>query len=166
MTLEAEESARFRTYAQDFSQSGSMLFLAELNRSKRFDRDSNLMVFKTVFDWLLTGVNVIGPTEHYGLGRYSEYFLNDESRGYIEDILASFDTGVSHIALRKLSNDELIDMVPGPLLRRMLGDLEERIEKRAERAAVTVRSKQGLIFVGFERGGDLQATAVQLKHAG
>jgi hypothetical protein len=144
-----------------------MLFLAELNRSKRFDRDSNLMVFKTVFDWLLTSVNVIGPTEHYGLGRYSEYFLNDESRGYIEDILASFDTGVSHIALRKLSNDELIDMVPGPVLRRMLGDLEERIEKRhAERVAVTVRGEQSLIFVGYERGGNLQATAVQLKHAG
>jgi len=167
MTLEAEESARFRTYAQDFSQSGSMLFLAELNRSKRFDKDSKLMVFKTVFDWLLSCVNVIGPMEHYGLGRYSDYFLNDESRGYIEDILASFDTGVSHIALRKLSNDELVDMVSAPVLKRLLEDIEEQFERRdVERVGGTVRREQSLVFIEFERDGNWQAQAMQLKHAG
>lgn len=167
LLLEEAERARFETYAQDFTQSPSLLFLAELNRSKRYSKHSPFSVFKRTFDWLLEQIQVIGPTEHMIHGGYSGYFLDEDNKGDVESILASFDTGILGIELRELSNEELVGKVPPPVIERMRDDLEERFgTSDAKRIAVTVRSDESLLFVECSRNGDARALAVELKHAG
>ncbi|MBR3225764.1 MAG: ATP-binding protein [Atopobiaceae bacterium] len=167
LPLSGKSQARFETYKEDFLTNDAGLFLSELNRAKRFDEGSPLIIFKRVFDWLTQQVMVIGPTEPVMADRYHDYLFNKNVRKRIEQTLSSFDTGVSGIELDKLTNDELLDIVPSPLLRRIIEDVQKRFTSAQEQnLAVTIRGETSLTVIQFRSDGEMEAIAVRLRHKG
>ena len=156
---------RFDTYADDFAENETGLFLTELNRSKRFEKDSPLRVFKDVFKWITTQIMVIGPDQPVMMDRFQDYLFDESVKRLFEQILGSFDTGVSGIELQELSKDELADLVPRPVLESIADDIEQRIsEERINNLAVSIRGQSFLAIIRLRSNEDMSAMAVRLRH--
>ena len=165
ITLDDRSRTRFDTYAEDYAANTTGLFLSELNRSKRFEEDSPLSVYKVVFDWLMHQVAVVDPMQPLMSRKYHEYLFDDGTRAATAQMLGSFDTGISGIELKELSVDELADMVPLPVLKKILDDVEKQIAKEgATELGVTIRGDKDLAVIRFWPNGDMEATAVRLQH--
>ena len=166
LNLSGVAGTRFDTYADDFAENETGLFLTELNRSKRFEKDSPLLVFKDVFKWITTQIMVIGPDQPVMMDRFRDYLFDDGAKRVLEQILGSFDTGVSGIELQKLSKDELADLVPRPVLESIADDIERRIsEERVSSLGVSIRGRSSLVIISLQSNGDMSAMAVRLRHA-
>lgn len=166
LALDDKTRVRFDTYAEDFADNETGLFLSELNRSKRFDEDSPIAVFNQVFNYIVNRIRVIGPTQPIMTERYHDYLFDQDAVHRIGAILRSFDTGATGIQLVELSRDELVDMVPSPLLKEMIEDMQQRIAEETKSDFVAVICyNESLAIIRYQPSDKLEIFSVKLKHA-
>ena len=58
LNLSKTELNRMTTYKEDFEGNTSILFLAEMNRNKKYSERSKLLVFKKVYSWIQNNIIV------------------------------------------------------------------------------------------------------------
>ena len=163
LNLDGADKQRFETYAEDFSENASSLFLAELNRSKRHLSSSRLSVFKRAYDWLVRRMAIFSSMQPLPS---PSYLFKEDQREVVSQIISSFDTGVSVVEVDTLSPEELYELVPTHALRAMLEDSERRLNAgEADRVGLTYRGPDNLVAVEFTPDGEYEAIAVRLRHS-
>ena len=160
--LSTSEKNRFSIYAEDFVGHDTYLFLTEMNRGKKYDENSKLLFFKKTFDWIMNHVIVLNP--NVGISNTDVYY-DSESLNAISDLIKTFDTGVSEIKTRRISIDEMSQMVPKEVLSEIFNSLKKQIQITGlPQLRVTFRLDDGFFNIYLKDGKEPEITTLVLKH--
>ena len=158
---EAEKN-RFSIYAEDFVGHDSQLFLSEMNRGKKYDEKSKLVFFKTIFEWIMEHIIVIRPTS--GISNADAYY-SEESLEEINNLIKTFDTGITEIETRKITLNEMSEMIPQEILNDVFDTLKKRMQmSNQSQLKLTLRSNEGFFNIKIENSGEPEITTLVLKH--
>lgn len=162
VTLSNEEYNRFETYASDFEDNIAELFLSEMNRGKKIGENSNLQIFKKVYNWLKNNIVIITPDSRL---TDFKYYYEDDSLAMINRLISSFDTGVSNVRIEEIDMNDLSKMLPEPIL----DDVMERVKKNmmeAGKKSFRMSGRSDTAFFNIESNGNEEPriTTIKLRH--
>lgn len=158
---EAEKN-RFSIYAEDFAGHDSQLFLSEMNRGRKYDEKSKLIFFKTVFEWIMENIIVIRPTS--GISNAEAYY-SEESLEEISNLIKTFDTGITKIKTRKISLNEMSEMIPQEILNDVFDTLKKKMQmSNLHELKLTLRITEGFFNIKIDNSGEPEITTLVLKH--
>lgn len=162
VTLFKDEYNRFETYASDFEDNIADLFLTEMNRGKRIEEKSNLQVFKTVYNWLKNQLVIVTPNSRVTDFKY--YYEND-SLALINDLISTFDTGISSVRMEEIDLNDLSKMLPKPIFDNVMERVRKNLTENGKRS-FHMSGRSDTIFFHIESDGneELQITTIKLRH--
>ena len=158
--LSKEEYNRFETYASDFEDNIADLFLTEMNRGKKILENSNLQVFKKVYNWLKFHIIIITPNSRI---THFEYYYENDSLTLVNDLISTFDTGISNVSIEEIDLNDLSKMLP----KRILDNIMEKIKKNlTEKRSFHISGRSDTAFFNIESNGNQEPkiTTIKLKH--
>lgn len=151
--LSPEDSARKDIYQIDYQNdedlSKHVPLCTFLSTGKRYKESSELNIFSKIPAWFRDHLQVISagspsPT--------AEFYLNDKTLDDVADVLSSFDTGITGLAKRQVSLEELdrsVDPEASATIKIMLESNPPK--KEDDRLLITLRGNNA--FIGIERVG-------------
>ena len=157
-----EEKNRFHVYADDFTGHDSLLFLTEMNRGKKYEENSNLLFFQDVFSYLRQNIITLNP--NIAIYNFNCYY-DEKSLGRINDLIQTFDTGISRVSVRKITMDELSNLIPAPVLKQIIDDLHARVRSSGNgNVQVSFRTASNIINIRADADGKQEITTLSMKH--
>jgi len=160
--LSKEEDNRFETYASDFEDNIADLFLSEMNRGKKILESSNLQVFKRVFNWLKNHIVVVTPNS---IVSDFKYYYESDSLSLINDLIATFDTGVSNVRIEEIEMNDLSKMLPEPIMNDVMEKVKKRLAEKEKRTfRMSGRSDKAFFNIEFNGDEEPKITTIKLKH--
>lgn len=158
----AEEKSRFRVYSEDFAGHDTQLFLAEMNRGKKYAENSKLFFLAQAFSWIMNNIIVIYP--NVGISNTEAYY-NDESLDDISKLVQTFDTGVTEIKTRHITIDEMSKMIPTEVVQSIFAQLKMQMQiKNMTAIQMTWRIEGGFFNVRIKENSEPEITTLVLKH--
>lgn len=162
LSLDLIDNQRFNTYADDFSENEISLFLTELNRGKRYSQDSKLFVFSKVFSWLKNNIIVYTPSSKI---IDLKYYYNADSLSKINDLIRTFDTGISDIRIDSISIEEMQKKIPAPIVDDIFKELTTTITQSGNtKASISIRVEDYFFNVSINEKQEYQITTLILHH--
>ena len=162
VSLSATEKNRFTVYAEDFAENETHLFLAEMNRGKRYVKNSKLLFFIQAFGWIMNNIIVINP--NVGISNTEAYY-NEESLDNISKLIQTFDTGVTDIKTRKISIDEMSKMIPAEVVQGIFAHLKAQMQlTNLPSIQMTWRVEGGFFNIRIKENAEPEITTLVLKH--
>ena len=162
LDLNDQECLRFDTYANDFADERQSLFLAELNRAKRYSPESAFLVFVRVFEWLTNNVITVSPTRP---PRDAKYLLSKEGIQKAGRLLGFFDTGVSGIQQQHMKLEAFADIVGKDDLYRIRRDADEKLREVANsKIRGCLQTSDGFYFFDIDKDGISNVSVLRLRH--
>lgn len=160
--LMADERKRFEVYAEDFEGNVTTLFLNEMNRGKKYPDTSRLLFFQEVYQWFQKKLYVIQPDTPL---MDFEYYYDDESLSRVNQLIRTFDTGISEVTIQDISLEELESSVSKKVFKYIMERLRAKAEeKNGEEIRVTMRSKDSIFSVTVEGYGEPKVKTICLHH--
>ena len=163
-TVKANENElnRFLVYAEDFKGNSSQLFLAEMNRGKKYEDNSKLRFFESVFNWINNNIIVIDPNN--GISSIDTYY-NAESLEKVSELIKTFDTGITNVSTRIISIDEFKNMVPADILSDIFDSLRKQMQETSlPKIQVSLRANGGFFNVRIIGNKEPEISTLVLKH--
>lgn len=161
LTSSAEKN-RFEVYADDFAGHDTQLFLAEMNRGKKYDANSRLIFFPMVFKWIMNNIIVINP--NMGISNTGAYY-NEESLENISRLIQTFDTGITDIKTREISIEEMGTMIPGEVVQNIFAQLKAQMQMtNLPNIQMTWRLKDGFFNIRIKKNEEPEITTLVLRH--
>lgn len=161
LTSSAEKN-RFEVYADDFAGHDTQLFLAEMNRGKKYDANSRLIFFPMVFKWIMNNIIVINP--NMGISNTGAYY-NEESLENISRLIQTFDTGITDIKTREISIEEMGTMIPGEVVQNIFAQLKAQMQMtNLPNIQMTWRLKDGFFNIRIKKNAEPEITTLVLRH--
>ncbi len=109
--IHGQDSERFEFIISDLKENFTTLLLTEMNRNKVIKESSALFLFNEVYDWFANDLKVFFPDDP--ITRFDYVIGSDKTKNeVINQIISSFDTGISAVSLAKLARDEAGQIVP------------------------------------------------------
>lgn len=147
--LSAAERARFDVYAEDFEGNVTTLFLKEMNRGKKYADDSKLLFFQNAYRWFNNHLYVIHPDTPL---MDFEYYYDEPSLERINQVIQTFDTGISRVSIKDISMEELENAVPKEVFAQMVQHINAKLqasadEKKEVEIHITMRSKESIFNI-------------------
>ena len=162
LNLDSADSAKMQTYLEDFDENSNTLFLTVMNRGKKYTETSKIRFFKEVFDWINNGLTVCTPQT--SLTSF-EYYYDDASLSVINELIKTFDTGITEIGIDEISMDELSQELPPSIFEDLMNDLKKKYEEEGiSNFKVSMRSKHSFFNLAFQKGKEPNITTIKLKH--
>lgn len=162
VNLSASEKNRFSVYAEDFVGHDAQLFLAEMNRGKKYDDNSKLLFFKKTFQWIMNDIIVINP--NIGISNTDAYY-NDQSLETISNLIRTFDTGVSEIKTKQITVEEMSQMLPKEVISEIFDTLKKQMQMtNLPQLKMTWRFDDGFFNIRIQEAGEPEITTLALKH--
>lgn len=158
--LSEDDINRFNTYAKDYQDLTSTLFLTELNRNKKYMNDSELVVFKDVYTWLTKNLIIFKPDT---LITNFENFYEDQSLEKINQLIKTFDTGISEARIESISIDELNKRLPSEIFQDVISDMKEILDNN-KASKFSMRSSDQFFNIVINKASDPIITTIKLKH--
>ena len=158
--LNEEDINRFNTYAEDYQDLTSTLFLTELNRNKKYMNDSALVVFKDVYTWITKNLIIFKPDT---LITNFEYFYEDKSLEKINRLIKAFDTGITEARIENISIDELNKRLPPEIFQEVISDMKEILDNN-KTSKISMRSSDQFFNIVINKTSDPIITTIKLKH--
>lgn len=160
--LNATEKRRFEVYAEDFEGNTGTLFLREMNRGKKYPENSKLLFFQNVYRWFRSNLYVIRPDTP--LMDFA-YYYDDESLNRINQVIRTFDTGISDVSVKEISLEELENSVPEEIFSGIMGRIRAKMEDQNEsKIQVTMRSKEGIFNISIDGSQEPIVKTIRLHH--
>lgn len=159
--LTKEERIRFDTYASDFLGNSSELFLRELGKGKKYSPDSEMLVFEKIYNMIKDKIVVITPNSK--LVNFQQYY-NEESLKNINELIKTFDTGISNIKIEQIDADDLKKMIPEPILNNLLKELDNNKQSNNTPVLLSGRTDRSFFNIELRPDGDPIITTIKLKH--
>ncbi len=162
ISLSSTEKNKFEIYADDFEGNDTALFLSEMNRGKKYTGSSKLIFFKDAFDWLTKSVVVITPnTPLIDL----EYYYNENSLQLINELINTFDTGVSQVKIEEITLDELSNSMPKSVFGKVMDHVKSKLtEQEYSSCHMTMRSKENFVNIEFNEDQEPKITTIRMCH--
>lgn len=162
VVLTKEEQNRFQTYASDFEDNIADLFLLEMNRGKKFLEGSNLQVFHTVFNWIKKNIVIVTP--NFIISDFKCYYDAD-SLSVINELISTFDTGVSNVRIEEIELSDLSKMLPKAILDDVMVRIKKNLTEK-EKRAFRMSGRSDKVFFNIESNGndEPKVTTIKLKH--
>ena len=156
------EKSRFSVYAEDFAGQDVQLFLAEMNRGKKYAQNSKLSFFAEAFGWIMNNIIVINP--NVGISNTEAYY-NDESLDNISKLIQTFDTGVTEIKTKHITIDEMSKMIPAEVVRSIFAHLKAQMQMtNLPSIRMTWRVEGGFFNIQIKENAEPEITTLVLKH--
>ncbi len=160
--LTSEEQNRFATYADDFEDNTTDLFLTEMNRGKKYAETSKLQIFQKIFRWLRNSVVIITPDS--GMTNF-QYYYEEESLSLINDLITTFDTGISNVRIQEIDINELSKMLPKQIFEDVLEKVRNSIaHSRNPHFRMSGRSDKCFFNIEANGNNDPKITTIKLTH--
>lgn len=162
VSLTSEEETRFKTYANDFEDNIVGLFLTEMNRGKKLNDDSNLRVFKQVFNWIKTHIVVVSPDTPI---TDFKYYYEEDSLEHINKLISTFDTGVTNVRIEEIDANELSKMLPKPVFDEVMAQVMKNVDEMGK-TTFRMSGRSDTMFFNIEgkKNEDPKITTIKLKH--
>ena len=158
----AAEKSRFDVYAEDFAENDTHLFLAEMNRGKKYVKNTKLLFFIHAFSWIMNNIIVINP--NVGISNTEAYY-NEESLENISRLIQTFDTGVTDIKTRQITVDEMSKMIPAEVVQGIFGHLKAQMQlTNLPSIQMTWRVEGGFFNIRIKENSEPEITTLVLKH--
>lgn len=163
ISLTGTEKNKFEIYADDFEGNETSLFLAEMNRGKKYSARSKLLFFRDVYDWIQNHISVITPnTPLIDL----EYYYDIDSLKLINKLIETFDTGISKVKTEEISLDELSNSMPKEVFDKVMRHVKNRIEEQENTSfRMTMRSSESFFNIEVAGHSEPKVTTIRLNHA-
>lgn len=160
--LESNDNLKMQTYLEDFDENTNTLFLSFMNRGKKYTSSSKLSFFKDVFNWINDSLDVCTPQT--SLTSF-EYYYNEASLSIINELIKTFDTGISEVSIDVISKDELKKELPESIFDNLMEELKRKFEDEGvEKFKVSMRSNNSFFNIESLDNGELKVTTIKLKH--
>lgn len=162
LTISAAEKKKFDVYAEDFEENQTTLFLAEMNRNKKYTLRSKLLFFQDIYNWFKNNLYVIKPnTPLMDL----EYYYDDQSLDLINQVIKTFDTGISEVNVETITLEELESALPKPVFDDVMKHIRTEMEEGSDaRLQVTMRSDSSFFNILVEGHNEPVVTTIRLHH--
>lgn len=162
LILKGTDASRANTYKDDFDENSGTLFLSAMSKGKKYNSESQLAVIKDIFCYLSN--NIIICTPNTSITDFQRYY-DEASLNRIANIIKTFDTGISEIAIEDTTWAEVEKEVPGAILDDVRKDIKEEIE-RSTNTPLRCSLRNELSFYNFEYkpGQEIKITTLKLKH--
>lgn len=162
VSLSAEDKRKFETYATDFEDNVTTLFLTEMNRGKKISNDSNLKIFKTIYTWIVSHLVIITPSSKV---TDFKYYYEEDSLALINSLISTFDTGVSDVRIEEIDMGELAKMLPKPILDDVMGKIKENMSGTVKKAfRMSGRSDTNFFNIEWTGTDEPRITTIKLRH--
>ena len=162
ISLNTFEKNRFLVYAEDFVGHDTQLFLSEMNRGKKYEDNSKLFFFKKIFDYLINNIIVINP--NIGISNTDAYY-SEESLENISALIRTFDTGVSEIKTKKITLEEMSQMIPKEIFSEILNTFNKQMQMTGlSKLRMTWRIDDAFFNICIEDSNEIEITTLVLKH--
>ncbi len=162
VSISATEKNRFTVYAEDFAENDTHLFLSEMNRGKKYVKNSKLLFFIQAFSWIMNNIIVINP--NVGISNTEAYY-NEESLENISKLIQTFDTGVTDIKTRQISIDEMSKMIPAEVVQGIFAQLKAQMQlTNLPSIQMTWRVEGGFFNIRIKENSEPEITTLVLKH--
>ena len=160
--LSSSEKSRFAIYSEDFAGNDTQLFLTEMNRGKRYEKDSKLLFFSDVYSWLMENLILIRP--YHGILNTEAYY-NDESLENISKLIQTFDTGISDVKTKVISIEEMKQVVPPDMISDMFTRLKQQmLLSNMPSIQMTWRIENGFFNIRIKENFEPEITTLVMKH--
>ena len=157
------DRSRFELYASDFAPSTEGLFLAELNRGKRFATDSAFHQFHIAYNYLCSRVRIIGAGD---VVPFDISYLSREKLDNISSIMAGFDTGIDKVARIPVDASKLNELVPQKVVDEVKERLNDIAGRKVEAAGMIIRTGASFVVIEYRKNTDPDVSKICTKHAG
>lgn len=162
VNLNASEKNRFLVYAEDFVGHDTQLFLTEMNRGKKYENNSKFIFFKKVFEYLINNIIVINP--NIGISSTDAYY-SEESLETISNLIKTFDTGISEIKTKKITLEEMSQMIPKEIFSEILNSLKKQMQMNGlSKLKMTWRIDDGFFNINIEDNKEIEINTLILRH--
>ncbi len=162
LRLSAAERKRFDVYAEDFEGNTDKLFLSEMNRGKKYPANSKMLFFQDVYRWFRSNLYVIRPDTP--LMDFA-YYYDDESLNRINQVIRTFDTGISEVSVKEISLEELENSVPKEVFADIMKHIRAKMEENdGAKIHVTMRSKESIFNISWEGNQEPVVKTIRLHH--
>ncbi len=166
---DAAINERLKIYAEDVKDDSSILFLRLMNQNKDslYANDSDIKIFRQVYNWFKYKLSVNYPDRP--ITNYS-YLMDSDSVNQIGKLLSSFGTGVSEFVIAKVALEKVTTNVSKELMQNIIDDLNEQKKRYKEKniedaPAVMLRSAKDNSMYIIELEEDiLQCKTLEFKH--
>ena len=159
--LSAAEKSRFTVYSEDFAGHDMQLFLSEMNRGKKYAKNSKLIFFADAFWWIMNNIIVINP--NIGISNTEAYY-NDESLDNISKLIQTFDTGITDIKTRQITVDEMSKMIPAEVVQSIFTHLKTQMQMtNLPSIQMTWRVEGGFFNIRIKENSEPEITTLVLK---
>ena len=160
---------RLKIYAEDVKGDNSILFLRLMNQNKDslYTDDSDIKIYKLVYEWFKYKLSVNYPDRP--ITNYS-YLMDSESVNQIGKLLSIFGTGVSEFVVVDVAIEKVTANLPKDLMREILDHLNEQKKLYKEKAthnipAIMLRSAdENLMYIIEMENDDIRCKTLEFKH--
>lgn len=160
--LSHDEQMRFDTYSADFEDNNTDLFLSEMNRGKKYPKESPLRILVKIYNWIRYNIIILTPDSHL---TDFQYYYDDASLALINELITKFDTGISSIRIEKIDMSELAKMLPEPILDDLLIDIREKLSSSGV-SSIQMSGRTDRDFFSIKVDGDdePEVTTIKMHH--
>lgn len=163
LVLDEIDTMRFKTYKLDFEDNNTGLFIREMNRNKKLNKESKLTFFRDVFEWFDEDLITIFPDQPI---TDFEYFYGDGGSDKINEIIELFDTGISKVKIEEISVADLKTKIPSKVAEDILQSFKNKLEESADsmKAMMSLRTNTAFYNIIGSKGEDPIITTIMLEH--
>ena len=149
-------------YAEDFEGNTTTLFLNEMNRGKKYPDHSKLIFFQEVYRWFRSNLYVIHPDTPL---MDFEYYYDEDSLHRINQVIQTFDTGISEVTVRNISLEELENSVPRSVFKEIMNHIVTKIEEADDaKIHITMRSQESIFNITLDSNHEPVVKTICLHH--
>lgn len=163
LVLDEIDTMRFKTYKLDFEDNNTGLFIREMNRNKKMNKESKLTFFRDVFEWFDEDLVTIFPDQPI---TDFEYFYGDGGSDKINEIIELFDTGISKVKIEEISVADLKNKIPTKIADDILQSFKNKLEDSADnmKAMMSLRTNTAFYNIKGAKGEEPVITTIMLEH--
>lgn len=163
LILDEIDDMRFKTYKLDFEDNNTGLFIREMNRNKKMNKESKLIFFRDVFDWFDEDLVTILPDQPI---TNFEYFYGDGGSDKINEIIELFDTGISKVKIEEITVADLKNKIPSKVAEEILQSFKNKLEESTDSMKVTMSLRTNTAFYNIKglKGEGPVITTIMLEH--
>jgi AAA15 family ATPase/GTPase len=156
------DTLKMQTYLEDFDENSNILFLSFMNRGKKYNKNSKISFFKEVFTWITESLDVCTPQT--SLNSF-EYYYDNASLIKINELIKTFDTGITKIGIEEITQEELRKELPKPIFNEVMDNIKRKFEDGNNRdVKVSMRLLDSFFNIESAKGSELKVTTIKLKH--
>lgn len=163
--IKGEDKSRVNFIIRDMETNEETLLMTEMNRNKKIGKDSTLYFFEEVYDWFENDLKIFFPDDTITKFDYVIGTDNTINKN-INNIVSSFDTGISSVKLEKIGKDELSKVLPKKLIEDIVSEMRNNVEKSRKEVQSTsvLRSQREFFQISNICNDDYEVETIKLCH--